>query len=57
MKKIAIIIPLFNEEESIPQLFNKLKILETQISQKYSCHFIFVDDGSSDNTFLFLTKE
>jgi dolichol-phosphate mannosyltransferase len=57
MKKIAIIIPLFNEEESIPQLFNKLKILETQISQKYSCHFIFVDDGSRDNTFLFLTKE
>lgn len=56
MKKIGVIIPVFNEDESIPQLFSKLKLFEEETTQKYSCHFIFVDDGSTDNTYLFLNN-
>ena len=48
MRNISIIIPSYNESESIPELFSridlvaKLNLLNIQI--------VFVDDGSTDNT-------
>jgi len=56
MKKIAIIIPCYNEEESLPQLFEKLILLEKKISHLYDYQIVFVDDGSKDNTFQLLQK-
>lgn len=45
--KISIVIPAFNEENNLEVVFQDLKeVLESYI---YEC--IFVDDGSSDNTF------
>ncbi len=56
MKSVAIIIPCYNEEESVPQLLHKLKELEQELQFKYEHHFIFVDDGSQDKTYSLLNK-
>lgn len=48
--EISVVIPLFNEEESIPELSNLLqKELEKLTNEKYEV--IFIDDGSTDNSF------
>ena len=50
---ISVVVPCFNESESIEQLKEKLgKLLEVAQDQlpELSWHFIFVDDGSSDST-------
>ena len=47
---ISIVIPVFNEEKSLPELHQKITSTLTKITDKYE--IIFVDDGSSDNSFL-----
>lgn len=49
---ISLIIPLFNEEENINLYREDLFPIVKKISEKYNVEFeyIFVDDGSSDNT-------
>jgi dolichol-phosphate mannosyltransferase len=51
MLKVAIIIPMYNEEEGIPQLFHQLEECDSILSKKYLTHYIFVDDGSKDKTY------
>ncbi len=51
MKKVAIIIPCFNEEEGIPALQDALLPLQRELQQQYELQWIFVDDGSTDKTF------
>ncbi len=46
LKKISIVIPIFNEEENIRLLANTL--IEVTSRLYYSFEIIFVDDGSSD---------
>ena len=48
MSKLTIVIPCYNEVESLPELIRQIK------SVKLSCNFILVDNGSSDNTASFL---
>ncbi len=49
MSLISIIIPVFNEEDNLQVLYQKLKnISETS---EHDFEFIFVDDGSSDKSF------
>ncbi len=45
---ISVVIPVFNEAESLPQLFAELS--EVANSQKLDLAIIFVDDGSRDNS-------
>lgn len=45
---LSIIVPLFNEEESINELFSWIKRVMT--ANNYSSEVIFVDDGSTDNS-------
>ncbi len=49
MKKISIIIPSYNEEESLPFLFERLNNLTKKI-ENYEFEFLFVNDGSKDKT-------
>ena len=44
---ISIIIPVFNEEDSIAELNNQII---TSISEKYSFEIIYVNDGSTDTS-------
>lgn len=44
MKKITIVIPCYNESESLPELISQLK----KVSLDFN--FILVDNGSTDNT-------
>lgn len=47
--KISILIPVYNEEESLPYLFDRLKSVTAEISG-YEWEFLFVNDGSSDKS-------
>ena len=55
MKKIIIIVPAFNEEESVPYLFERLNNLMNSTT-KYEFEILFINDGSKDKT-LELIKE
>ena len=49
MRKISIIIPAYNEEESLPILYERLtKLMETL--NNYDFEVLFVNDGSKDQT-------
>ncbi|MGD0037463.1 MAG: glycosyltransferase family 2 protein, partial [Bacteroidota bacterium] len=50
---ISIVVPLFNEEESLRELFSLIN--ETMRQIKMSYEIIFVDDGSTDKSFEVLT--
>jgi glycosyltransferase involved in cell wall biosynthesis len=49
MKKISIIIPAYNEEESLPFLYERLEKLMNEING-YEFEVLFVNDGSKDKT-------
>ena len=52
--KLSIIIPVYNEEENVERLYEKLvKDLEP-LQREYE--ILFVDDGSVDSTYLKLKK-
>lgn len=53
-KTISIIIPTFNEEENIPVLYQRLK--EFSEGSTFGFEFLFVDDGSTDGSFLLLKQ-
>lgn len=54
MSLISIIIPILNEDENIPLLYERLKDLLKDTIHNFE--FIFVDDGSTDDSFLILKK-
>lgn len=48
-KRLSIIIPMYNEEESLPHLYKRLIALGEQIDN-YEVEFLFVNDGSTDKS-------
>ena len=48
-EKLSIIIPMYNEEESIPYLYKRLLALGERI-KNYDLEFLFVNDGSKDKS-------
>ena len=54
-KMISIIIPCYNEEATLPVLYEELKKLSVQL-EAYDLEYVFVNDGSSDRTFSMLTE-
>ncbi len=48
MKRISVVVPLFNEKDSLDQLYAEL--VEEAERLPYEFEFIFVDDGSSDES-------
>ena len=47
--KLSIVIPIYNEEENIDSLINRLRTVLAQM--QISCEYIFVNDGSKDHSF------
>ena len=57
MKKISIIVPIYYNEESLPDLFIELEKLEKSLlKKKILLELIFVDDGSGDHSLQVLLK-
>ena len=56
MKNLDIIIPLFNEEDNILELVNSLNSIKDQLKDKLYVSFIFVNDGSTDESQEILKK-
>jgi len=54
MEKLSIIVPCYNEEESIPYFYKEVKKITKKM--KVSLELIFVNDGSSDNTLSVIKK-
>jgi len=54
MSEISIIIPVYNEENNISPLYNKLKKTLTNLKKDYE--IIFIDDKSEDTTLTNLKK-
>lgn len=48
MKKISIVVPCFNEEESIPYFYDEVEKIVKKIEAEIE--YVFVNDGSRDNT-------
>ncbi len=46
----SIVVPCYNEELILPYLSNTLRSVAKALESDYDLRFIFVDDGSSDNT-------
>lgn len=51
---ISVIIPIYNEQQIISELYNRLQKTVSQISENYE--LIFVNDGSKDHSLLELLK-
>ncbi|MES1219348.1 MAG: glycosyltransferase, partial [Bacteroidota bacterium] len=51
---LSIVIPLFNEDESLPEL--SAWIEKVMKEHNYSYEVIFVDDGSTDNSWLVIEE-
>lgn len=54
MKKISLIIPCYNEEESLPFFYNEATTVLSKMEYEYE--FLFVNDGSKDKTLDILKK-
>ena len=47
---ISIVVPIYNEEENIPALLERLRAVTQQLAAKYDFEFLFTDDGSTDRS-------
>jgi glycosyltransferase involved in cell wall biosynthesis len=50
--KLSVVIPLYNEEKSLEELYKRITIALQPLSKNYQ--LIFIDDGSTDNSFTVL---
>ena len=50
MKNLAIIIPVYNEEDNIKLIVSELKKLTKLIEHKYDVQVVLINDGSRDKT-------
>lgn len=54
--KVSVIIPCYNEELTLPYLAGNLASLSEAYAQRFDFSYIFVDDGSSDDTWRVLQE-
>lgn len=50
MKKISIVVPCYNEEESLPLFYDEVNKVVEKMKNKTDFEFVFVNDGSRDKT-------
>ncbi|MCV2222712.1 glycosyltransferase family 2 protein [Pseudomonas mercuritolerans] len=57
MKTLSIVVPVYFNEGSLPDLFNKLLYIEVLLKQQdMLLELIFIDDGSQDNSLMLLKQ-
>src|SRR5690242_11399596 len=55
MKRVSIVVPVYYSAQSLPELMERLDALARR-NDEYEFEFIFVDDGSGDNSFAVLQQ-
>lgn len=55
MEKISVIVPCYNEEESLPLFYQEIKRIRAELSE-FRFELILVDDGSKDQTAKLMRK-
>lgn len=50
MKKLAIVVPCYNEEETIHPFLEACQAVEKQMTNQLAFNYYFVNDGSKDKT-------
>jgi glycosyltransferase involved in cell wall biosynthesis len=55
MKKVSVIVPCYNEQEVLPELFTRLTNVAGSLGLEWEV--ICVDDGSTDNTWRLLSEQ
>jgi len=48
--RVSVVIPCYNEQDTLPHLAVKLKALPAMVAEQYELEWVFVDDGSKDFT-------
>ena len=58
MKTISVIVPCFNEQEALPYFWKEICPIAQRMQEEKGVQFefLFVDDGSKDDTLLFLRQ-
>ncbi len=56
MKTITLLIPVYNEESVLPQLFKRLDEF-TKNTPDYQFEFLFINDGSTDKSFSIIVEQ
>ncbi|ATH75042.1 glycosyltransferase [Streptococcus thermophilus] len=54
MMTISVVIPCFNEEDSIPFFYSEMERIQIEMKKKFE--YIFINDGSTDNTLSVLRR-
>lgn len=54
-KKISLLIPCYNEEQSLPLLYDAIQKVASE-NASFDWEFLFINDGSRDNTLLVLEQ-
>ncbi|MDO4667376.1 MAG: glycosyltransferase family 2 protein [Streptococcus sp.] len=54
MQKLSIIVPCYNEEETISSFLKELQKIEQRLKNQLVFDYIFINDGSKDNTLVIL---
>ena len=57
MERLYVVVPVFNEEPNIPALCKAFRDLGDELSNRFSLHYILVDDGSTDRTVAVARRE
>jgi len=47
---VSVVLPVFNEAGTLPQLLHRLDQVARSLSSSYAFEFVLVDDGSNDRT-------
>ena len=50
MKKVSVVIPMYNEQEVVKKCYEKINNTLKSIEDKYDYEIIFINDGSKDKT-------
>ncbi|MDP6108708.1 MAG: glycosyltransferase family 2 protein [Rhodospirillales bacterium] len=53
---ISILVPVFNEEENLPVLYQRVSAVTGQLADRYDFEFVFTDNHSTDGSFSVLEK-
>ncbi|RLU28308.1 glycosyltransferase [Streptococcus iniae] len=56
MALLSIIVPCYNEEETIYPYLDEMRLLENAMISQLAFEYIFIDDGSTDNTLSILRE-